>query len=197
MALFGWKQGKPSVSTLGKNLAMWVQRLKEGDQSAFLPLYQNTAPGLMRFLMWKTGGDRPLCEDVLQEAFVRFLTHLDKIESTETLAVQAYLLQVVKNCWIDKAGRSPQAKRPHVGLDSLMDQESPEETLRQERAVEMRELKVALQSLGERESEIVWLRDAMGMSHKEVAEHVGISEVATRQAYVRAKKALIACVGVA
>jgi RNA polymerase sigma factor (sigma-70 family) len=63
---------------------------------------------------------------------------------------------------------------------------------RQENAVELRELSVAMQSLSDRESEIVWLRDAMGFSHKEVAEKVGITEQAARQAYVRAKRSLLA-----
>jgi RNA polymerase sigma factor (sigma-70 family) len=62
---------------------------------------------------------------------------------------------------------------------------------RQETAVEMRELSIAMQSLSERESEIVWLRDGMGLSHREVADRVGISEQASRQAYVRAKRALV------
>lgn len=175
-----------------KQLSQWVGRLKEGDQSAFLPLYEKTAPGLMRFLLWKTNGDRPVAEDILQESFVRFLLALDRLQSTEDLAVQSYLLQIVKNCLIDKVARTPQATRQHVSIDTVLDLEDGFSTNQQERAVEMRELSVAMQSLNEKDSEIIWLRDAMGFSHKEVADRVGITEQASRQAYVRAKKTLIA-----
>lgn len=148
----------------------------------------------MRYLLWKTKGDRPLAEDILQETYVRFLLNVDRLESHKDIAVQSYLLQIVRNCLIDKVARTPEAKRPHVPLEALGDiRESGE--LRQEAAVQMRELSVAMQSLSERESEIVWLRDGMGLSHREVADKVGISEQASRQAYVRAKKSLIALLG--
>src|SRR3954471_14425964 len=104
---------------MGNSLKKWLKRLRNGDQTAFLPLYEKTAPGLLRFLLWKTNGDRPLSEDILQESYVRFLVNLDKLESDQELAVQAYLLQIVKNCLIDKAARSPQATRQHIPLEDV------------------------------------------------------------------------------
>ncbi len=176
------------------NLKRWLKKLKAGDQSAFLPLYQKTSPGLMRYLMWKTNGDRPLCEDILQETYVRFLLSVDRLESHKDIAVQSYLLQIVRNCLIDKVARTPEAKRPHIAIDAIGD--LPEtHGRRAETAVELRELSVAMESLGERESEILWLRDGMGLSHREVADRVGITEQASRQAYVRAKRALISVLG--
>ena len=172
---------------MGNSLKKLLQRLRKGDQSAFLPLYEKTAPGLLRFLLWKTNGDRPVAEDILQEAFVRFLVNLDRLESDQELAVQAYLLQIVKHCLIDKVARVPQATRPHVNVDDVFDLADPNQTSRQERAVELRELSIAMAALNEKDSEIIWMRDALGMSHKEVADKVGISEQASRQAYVRAK----------
>jgi RNA polymerase sigma factor (sigma-70 family) len=176
---------------MGKSLQKWLQRLRKGDQSAFLPLYEKTAPGLLRFLLWKTNGDRPLSEDILQESYVRFLVNLDRLESDQELAVQAYLLKIVKHCLIDKVARVPQATRPHVSLDDAMEIPDPHQSLRQERAVEIRELAIAMESLNEKDSEIIWLRDAMGLSHREVADQIGISEQASRQAYVRAKRTLL------
>jgi RNA polymerase sigma-70 factor, ECF subfamily len=177
---------------MGNSLKSWIIRLREGDQSAFLPFYEKVAPGLMRFLLWKTGGDRPLSEDILQESFVRFLVNLDKVESVEELAIQSYILQIVKNCLIDKAGRQPKAVKYAVPIEEAMHISDGVQSMRQERAVEMRELAVAMESLNEKDSEIIWLRDALGLSHKEVANQVGITEQASRQAYVRAKRSLIA-----
>ena len=176
---------------MGKSLQNWTERLKGGDQSAFLPFYEKTAPGLLRFLLWKTNGDKPLSEDILQESYVRFLLSLDRIESDQELAVQAYLLRTVKNCLIDKAARVPTATRQHVQIESVLDLEDVNQTSRQERAVEMRELSIAMKSLNEKDSEIIWLRDGMGLTHREVADQVGITEQASRQAYVRAKRTLM------
>lgn len=176
---------------MGNSLSRYIQRLIQGDQSAFLPLYEMTAPGLMRFLMWKTNGDKATSEDILQESFVRFLVNLDKLEAVEEIAVQRYLLQMVKNCLIDKVVRQPKASRNAVPLDEVMELSDAFQNNRAESAVEMRELKVAMESLNEKDSEIIWLRDALGLSHREVAERVGISEQASRQAYVRAKRSLV------
>lgn len=176
---------------LGKSIKKWVKRLKKGDQSAFLPFYQKTAPGLLRYLLWKTNGDKPLAEDILQETYVRFLLSLDRLESVEDISVQSYLLRTVKHCLIDKVARAPQASRPHVPIDSIAPLPDSYETSRQERAVELRELAIAMNSLSEKDSDIIWLRDAFGMSHREVANQVGITEQASRQAYVRAKKSLL------
>lgn len=177
---------------MGSSLSQYIQRLRNGDQSAFLPLYEKTSPGLMRFLMWKTHGDRALSEDILQESFVRFLVNLDKLEAVEELAVQRYLLQMVKNCHIDKVARAPKADRNAVSLEEIPSYSEATENSRAEQAIEMRELKLAMDSLNEKDSEIIWLRDALGLSHKEVAERLGLTEQAARQAYVRAKRALIA-----
>lgn len=176
----------------GETLRKYIDRLRGGDQSAFLPFYQKVAPGLLRFLLWKTGGDKPLSEDVLQEGFVRFLLNLDKLESTEELAVQSYLLQIVRNCLIDKTARAPMAMRGYVPIEEVAQVEDGPMRQRQERAVQLRELHVAMKDLSEKDSEIIWLRDALGMSHREVADQVGITEQASRQAYVRAKRSLLA-----
>ena len=176
---------------MGNSLSKYIQRLRQGEQEAFLPLYEKTAPGLMRFLMWKTGGDKPLSEDILQESFVRFLVNLDKLEAVEEIAVQRYLLQMVKNCLIDKVVRVPKASKNSIPLDEMIEFADTASKNRAESAIELRELKVAMESLNEKDSEIIWLRDALGLSHREVAERVGISEQASRQAYVRAKRTLV------
>jgi len=174
---------------MGNKLGNWVERLRNGDQSAFLPLYEKTSPGLFRYLMWKTNGNRELSEDIMQESFVRFLVNLDKIESLECLSVQSYLLRIVKNCLIDKVARAPEGSKHQVPIEDVQYQIASMN--RTESAVEMRELAIAMSSLNEKDSEIIWLRDALGLSHKEVADRVGISEQASRQAYVRAKKSLL------
>ncbi|MBI1860958.1 MAG: sigma-70 family RNA polymerase sigma factor [Deltaproteobacteria bacterium] len=178
---------------MGKGLKKWLKRLRAGDQSAFLPLYEKTAPGLMRFLLWKTNGDRATAEDILQESYVRFLLHLDTIESFDDVSVQSYLLRTVRNCLIDKVARSAHSRA--IPVEDLNYVEDPTGATRAERAVELRELRVAMESLGDRESEIIWLRDALGLTHEEVASQVGISTQAARQAYVRAKRSLFGLTG--
>ncbi len=144
----------------------------------------------MRFLLWKTKGDKALSEDILQETFVRFLLSLDRLVSEEDLAVSAYLFRTAKHCWLDRVSRSPHGRHEHVPIEDVFELSDPTSLGRQERAVELRELSVAMESLNEKESEIIWLRDALGFSHREVADQVGITETASRQAYVRAKRSL-------
>lgn len=176
---------------MAKNLKTWVKRLRNGDQSAFLPFYEKTAPGLMRFLLWKSSGNKELAEDILQESYVRFLLHLDRLESEEDLSIHSYLLRIVKHCLIDKVARNPHAARHHVPLEDCLYRDEIRIEAKQEQAVELRELSIAMKSLSEKDSEIIWLRDALGMSHREVADQIGLTEQASRQAYVRAKRSLL------
>lgn len=176
---------------MGNSLKTWVKRLRNGDQSAFLPFYEKTAPGLMRFLLWKSNGNKELAEDILQESYVRFLLHLDRLESEEEISIQSYLLRIVKHCLIDKVARSPHAARIHIPMEDAMHLAETSQDAKQEQAVELRELSIAMSSLSEKDSEIIWLRDALGMSHREVADQIGITEQASRQAYVRAKRSLL------
>lgn len=173
------------------SLRKLLKKLKAGDQSAFMPFYQKVAPNLMRFLLWKTGGDKPLSEDVLQEAFVRFLIHLDQVESEEDIAIYSYLLRIVKNCLVDKTARASMVFRNQVGMEEISPFEMATESNAQEKAVELRELQIAMSALSEKESEILWLKDGMGLSHKELAKEFGMTEEASRQAYSRAKKSLL------
>jgi len=172
-------------------LHQYLEKLKQGDQSAFLPFYQKTAPGLMRFLMWKTKGDKPFCEDILQDSFVRFLCHVDNVQATEDAGIQGYLLRIVRNCLIDKATRLSHVQHPHVPIEEIYSLADNQALSRTENSIEMRELWVAMRSPRDKDSEILWLKDVMGMSHKEVAEQFGMTEQASRQAYVRAKRSLI------
>lgn len=176
---------------MGSPFTEWIRKLKKGDQSVFILLYEKTAPGLLKFLLWKTRGDRALSEDILQEAYVRFLLHVDNITAEEEKGVRAYLLQIVKHCFIDKVGRSPHSNKEFVPIDSVANLSFENGDTNQERSIEIRELAIAMENLNERESEIIWLRDALGFSHREVAVQIGMTEQASRQAYMRAKKNLI------
>lgn len=169
-----------------QKLKKLARHLKEGKSEYFLDLYNLTAPSLMKFLNWKNQGDQGKSEDILQEAYIRFLLQLDHLEIDSNFSVFGYLLKIVKNLWIDSLAKHKNT----VDIDSLPLYDA-KQTMAQEKAIEIRELHTALDLLSERESEIIWLRDLMGYSHKEVAKEVGISEEATRQAYVRAKKNLL------
>jgi len=176
---------------MGKKIAKWVRRLKKGDQSAFLPLYEQTSPGLFRFLMWKTRGDKPLSEDILQDTYVKFLGHIDQLEAEDEVVVQSYLMRVARNCLIDRVARGAGSKATNIPLEDAYFLPQLSQGSNQETAVEIRELALAMGHLNEKDSEIIWLRDGLGLSHREVADQVGISEQASRQAYVRAKRSLV------
>lgn len=180
---------------MASNFKNWIQRLRKGDQSAFLPLYEKTAPGLMRFLLWKSRGDRPLSEDILQEVYVRFLLNIDKLESDKDISVHSYLLQTARNCFVDKVSRASGSKATHLPIETAHDLTDSVEGNKSENAVRIRELAIAMDSLEEKDSEIIWLRDALGLSHREVGARIGVTEQASRQAYVRAKRSLMSVLG--
>ena len=54
-----------------------IRRAKKGEASAFTALIQEHQKGLFGFLLRRCGQPE-LCEDVVQEAFVRVLKNIDR-----------------------------------------------------------------------------------------------------------------------
>jgi RNA polymerase sigma-70 factor (ECF subfamily) len=150
------------------------------EESAFEELYQATAQGLRTYL-YRVCGERRIVEDLVQEAYYRFLRSGFSGESREHSTRYLYRIatNLLKDHWSDRK-RSPE----------LPDEEPPERPSHdppQERI----DVHSALGGLGRRDREMLWLAYAEGYSHDEIAGILGLKAKSVRVLLFRAKNRLL------
>lgn len=114
-------------------------------------------------------------DDIIQEAYCRIWSNA----STATvLHPRAYFLQVVRNVVIDQGRRARVVKIDAVAeieeFGSLDDEHSPERITSGRRDLDR--LQSILNALPERSRRILEMRKILGLSQKEIARQLGVSE---------------------
>jgi RNA polymerase sigma-70 factor (ECF subfamily) len=146
-------------------------------------LYRTVFPDLVRFLHRKVW-DEERARDLAQEAFVRALRE-------EPEKPRPFLFAVAANLARDEA-RTVIRRKKHLALiQGGMEEAAPadieSEMIRTERG---ERVKVALESLSERDREVLLLWDA-GMSYTEIAAETGLAPGAVGTTLARARKRLV------
>jgi len=147
-------------------------------------LYRSTLPDLVRFLHRKVW-DAERARDLAQEVFVRALRERPE-------RPRAWLFTVAANLARDEA-RTAVRRRRHLTLlkaeaEGARAPDDPAEDA--ERAERVRQLRAALDTLSERDREILLLWDA-GLDYREIAERTGLSPKAIGTTLARARKRLV------
>ena len=152
-------------------------------------VYRNTFPDLVRFLHRKVW-DLERAQDLAQEAFVRALRH-------EPKKPRAWLFQVASNLARDEARTAIRRKRHLTLLKSEtedLQKSAPDparELMERERMGHVRE---ALDSLSERDREVLLLWDA-GQSYSEIARQAELAVGAVGTTLARARRRLAEAFG--
>ena len=164
-------------------------KAQSGDEDALNRLLARYLPRLQR---WASGrlpwALRTMLDtgDLVQDAIIHALPHLDKLEIRTERAFQFYLQQAVKNRIIDlhkRARRRP--LREEIPEHAPAAGGSPEEMAIGAEALERYER--ALASLKKEESQAIVLRVELGLGYEEVAIQLGKpSSDAARMAVTRA-----------
>src|ERR1700729_416944 len=154
------------------------------DNDAFGGFYQRSARPLWAYLA-RVSGDPALADDLMQEAYVRFLGAgaAPSLEDGE-VASRRYLFRIATNLLRDHW------RRPH----STSIEEIPEEffaagcdTAQNESAAM---LTPAMARMKPRERQLLWLAHAEGYSHHEIAEVMGLRSPSIRLMLFRARHRL-------
>jgi RNA polymerase sigma-70 factor (ECF subfamily) len=164
--------------------AVGAERVAAEGQSCeqFVQLYRELFPPLYGFVRFRIG-DAHAAEDLTAQIFERALRRLATVRRPER--ARAWLFAIARNAIVDyRRGRRgsvelEQAERlEHLLIDS------PEgEVIRRD---EWRRLVVHLRTLSDRERELLGLRFAAGLGHREIGRIVGLSESNVAQIVHRA-----------
>ena len=153
------------------------------DETVFRAFYERTAGPLLGYLI-RACGERPLAEDLWQEAYCRFLT--SGAPEMDERQARSYLFQIATNLMRDR-WRRPREEAPAEGTPESA---SPEPAL--DLRLGMRQ---AFQRLKPRERQLLWLAYVEGSNHKEIAECTGLRAGSIRLLLFRARRKLAELIG--
>lgn len=128
--------------------------------------YEQHKTGIFRFAL-SILKDSQLAEDVLQEVFLRLLTGKKPVEPGRE---KAWLYRVARNCCYD------------ILRKRKREQPKQEGEVRDESGYGYMEL---ISTLGQAEQEIVTLKIVGGLTHREIAKAMGMTEHAVKKRYER------------
>jgi RNA polymerase sigma-70 factor (ECF subfamily) len=153
------------------------------DQESFGSFYERTARSVWVYLLRRTG-DAHLADDLLQEAYYRFLRSRTPYESESHR--RNYLFRIAANLVHDNYRRQvrhmelpAEGEAGHPTVDANIG-------LQSQRA----DLDRALTHLSSRQRDALWLAYAEGSSHQDIAERLGIKVASVKLLLFRARRKL-------
>lgn len=135
--------------------------------------------------------DRPLAEDVLQDAFVKAYRAIEKLPAGSNL--RAWLYRILVNTAYDQIDR---LKSRTKAMDDLRDQERADPRVAEppadpQESNVLSEVEGAIRELPSKFREPLLLRHIQGLSYAEVGEALDMPEPTARTMVFRGKKLLI------
>jgi RNA polymerase sigma-70 factor (ECF subfamily) len=157
------------------------------DEDAFRLFYERTARPVWAYLS-RMCGDARLADDLLQEAYYRFLRANVSHESDAHR--RNYLVRIATNLVRDQRRRPRLAEsRPAEGEHDI-DHADPQSADAANGAVRRLDLARSMARLKPRERDLLWLAYAQGSSHKEIAETLGLKTASIKLLLFRARRRL-------
>ena len=141
-----------------------VRLARRGDMDAFGSLYRRHARAV-HALAWRLTSDRALAEDIVQDAFVRMLGHVDGLDPRRP--VLPWLKRVAANLAIDRLRRRWRDLPEDAALAPVAGERPPDA---------YGEALGLLQRLPPLARALVWLNQMEGWSHPELGRRFGRSE---------------------
>lgn len=149
------------------------------QEEEWLRIYRETVHPLYGYMAKRTGGNRALTEDIVQESYLRALdSWKNKSVPAKPLA---WLKQVARNILIDCLRRKKWAADAGPGG---VDPRAPKDEF------ESVELFLAIASLGRRKAQVLEAFYFDGLSVREIAEEMAVSERAVEGLLRRARGSL-------
>lgn len=150
------------------------------DEATFRAFYQETAPKLRAYIR-RSCGDAALADDLLQEAFYRFLRA--NLPLSEQWQLKAYLFRAASSLLADHWRRLARERR--WKLNRVFGKPEPASDLNSEG-----ETMQLFRRLKPREQSLLWLAYVEGFDHREIAVALQLSERSVRVLLFRARKKL-------
>lgn len=176
----------PSAEIIGfaQTDADLMRKIAAGGEKAFRALTERHAKRVFA-LLWRLCGDRSDAEDLTQETFLRVWKNADRW--TPDARLETWLYRIAYNLFIDSRRR--EKPRTTVLDDDLRsDADTPEQALMRRNDAER--VKRALDSLPDRQREALALCYYQGLTAKEAAEILSVTQGALESLLFRARQTM-------
>ena len=157
------------------------------DEDAFRLFYDRTARPVWAYLS-RMSGDSRLADDLLQEAYYRFLRANVTHESDAHR--RNYLFRIATNLVHDLRRRPRLEESLHGEDEGAIDHADPQSADVSNGAVRRMDLARSMARLKPRERDLLWLAYAQGSSHKEIADTLGLKTASIKLLLFRARRRL-------
>jgi RNA polymerase sigma-70 factor (ECF subfamily) len=159
-------------------------------EDAFRVFHEWTSRPVWAYLARITG-DARLADDLLQEAYYRFLRTRADFESDDHR--RNYLFRIATNLARDHRRRSGTQER--LVSESARGEAALGGAQENDRAVRRLDLARAMDRMKPRERSLLWLAYAQGCSHEEIAAVLGVKRASLKALLFRARKRLLGLLG--
>ena len=161
-----------------------VDRLRAGDESAFVALIERYQPRMLR-LAEMTVGSRAVAEEVTQETWLAVIRGVERFEGRSTL--KTWLFHILLNRARSTAGRELRAGRPERDVEERFDRSGAlghtrpsrgptGSTIASSRSTSPSASKSCCRSCPTSSAKSWCLRDLEGLSSDDVAALVGVTD---------------------
>ena len=148
-------------------------------EPAFQVFYSETAPTLWSYIR-RASGDAALADDIIQEAFYRFLRA--DLPVLEKFQMKAYLYRTASSLLADHWRKLKRERRWH--LETFFGEKTIENTERGRDTLRL------FEHLKAQEQMLLWLAYVEGFDHREIASALQLREKSVRVLLFRARKKL-------
>jgi RNA polymerase sigma-70 factor, ECF subfamily len=163
-----------------------AEDLFQMDEDAFRVFYDRTARPVWAYLSRITGDPR-LADDLLQEAYYRFLRA--RVTHDSDAHRRNYLFRIATNLVRDLR-RRPQVEDTALADSGSVDRADPRSADVAASAARRVDLGRAMTRLKPRERDLLWLAYAQGSSHQEIADTLGLKRSSIKLLLFRARRRL-------
>ena len=155
----------------------------EGAVTPFDEVYRENADSVYRFCVSQLR-DAETAEDITADVFAAAFAAYDRVHP-DAAGVRTWLFRIARNAVIDQYRREGRRRSllARIGRDRVFP-DTVEDTA--EQRTDIRAIRAALDTLRERDRQLVGLRVAGGLSFAEIATVLGIREGAAKMATHRA-----------
>lgn len=160
-----------------------VKLCKKGDAKAQYKLYKLYSKSMYNLAVRMTG-DHNKAEDVLQDAFIKVFSELNKLRNEK--AFGGWLRRIVVNRCIDISRKE---RMFFTDMETLNDREH-EIAEEVDEKVDPETIHKLIKKLPDGAREILVLRALEGYRHAEISEKLGITESTAKTQFFRAKQLL-------
>src|SRR5262245_20139840 len=155
------------------------------DHAAFRAFYEKTVPKLRAFVI-RSCGSVDVADDILQEAFLRFLQSAPMAKLDESQK-RAYLYRTVESLIVNQWHRRQRDEKIRRDASVGQNKSRPDPIAD--------EMSRAFASLDPRHRTLLWMAYVEGYDHKEIAAATKVGEKSVRVLLFRARQLLLKVIG--